>query len=172
MPSAKSIHVGVAGAADCDVETCEIAENVGREIAQAGATLVCGGRLGVMEAAAKGARSLGGHTIGVLPGSSPQEANEYIETIICTGLGQARNMVFVLSTAVLIAVGGEYGTLSEIALALKHRIPVVGLNTWSIEGLEADPYFVATTTASEAVRHALELVSLYSTAPRTVSSND
>ncbi len=172
MPVAKSIHVGVAGAAVCDVETRKIAENVGREIAKADATLVCGGRFGVMEAAAKGARNLGGHTIGVLPGSSPQEANEYIETVICTGLGQARNVVFVLSTAVLIAVGGEYGTLSEIALALKHRIPVVGLNTWNIPALADDPYFVATTNASEAVREALELASSYSTGAGAVSSND
>lgn len=172
MPIAKRIQIGVAGAADSDVETSRMAENVGREIAQAGGTLVCGGRRGVMEAAAKGARNLGGHTVGILPGSNPREANEYVETVICTGLGQARNVVFVLSTAVLIAVGGEYGTLSEIALALKHRIPVVGLNTWTIPGLEDEPYFVATKSATEAVRKALELVSLYSTGVRTVSSND
>ncbi len=156
-----AIQIGVAGAAECDATTYALAEAVGREIAKSGAVLLCGGRLGVMEASAKGATAEGGVTVGILPGNDRREANSYIRYGICTGMGQARNVVFVLSTDVLIAVGGEYGTLSEIAIALKHRIPVVGLKSWTSEALsrkpDGDPLFRSAETAEEAVEEALRL---------------
>ena len=108
------------------------AEAVGRELAGRGHTLICGGRGGVMEAACRGARAGGGHTVGVLPGPDRRDMNEYVEFPIVTNLGAARNAVVVLSADAVIAVDGSYGTLSEIALALVHGKPVVGLGTWRI----------------------------------------
>ena len=116
----------------CPPEALAAAEAVGRELARRGATLVCGGRGGVMEAACRGARSAGGHTIGILPGRSAMETppNDYVEFPLFTGLGFARNIIVVLSGRAVIAISGAYGTLSEIAYALIHDIPVVGLDTW------------------------------------------
>ncbi|MEX2158764.1 MAG: TIGR00725 family protein [Dehalococcoidia bacterium] len=109
------------------------AEAVGREIGRRGHTLVCGGRGGVMEAACRGAREAGGHTIGVLPGPDRSEANPYVEFPIVTNLGSARNLIIVQTADAVIAVGhGGYGTLSEIAMALVHHKPVVGLGTWRL----------------------------------------
>lgn len=108
------------------------AEAVGREIASHGHTLICGGRGGVMEAACKGAREAGGHTIGVLPGPSASDANQYVEFPIVTNMGFARNAIIALTADALIAVDGSYGTLSEIAFALAYGKPVVGLDTWRI----------------------------------------
>lgn len=107
-----------------------LAEEVGRLIASAGYTLVCGGLTGVMEAACRGARAAGGRTIGLLPGGDPDEANPFVEVVIPTGLGQMRNVVIVLTADALIAVGGGYGTLSEIGHALRYGKPVIGLRTW------------------------------------------
>jgi uncharacterized protein (TIGR00725 family) len=123
--------VAVIGAADARPELCKQAFAVGRTIAEQGATLVCGGRGGVMEAAARGARSAGGHTIGVLPGYDRIDANPYIEFVIATGMGQARNVIVVASADAVIALAGEGGTLSEIGLALKLGRPVVALDAWS-----------------------------------------
>jgi hypothetical protein len=107
------------------------AEAVGREIARRGHVLVCGGRGGVMEAACRGAREEGGHTIGILPGPDRRDANPHVEFPIVTNMGRARNVVLVLTADAVIAVGqGGYGTLSEIALALAHGKPVVGLGAW------------------------------------------
>ena len=172
----RKYHFGVAGAADCSLEEYRLAEEVGKKIAMAGATLVCGGRLGVMEAAAKGAIQSGGSTIGILPGLEKREANEYIEHIICTGMGQARNIIFVLSTDILIAVGGEWGTLSEIAIALKHRIPVIVINSWAPEdlnrqGLDTSCYYLA-HDPSEAVDLAVNLVRDLTLNHRVVSPSD
>ena len=108
-------------------------EEVGRLLAEGGAVLLCGGLGGVMAAAAKGARSAGGVTVGILPGSDHRSANPWIELAIPTGLGEARNAVVVRSAHAVVAVGGEYGTLSEIALALKLGTPVVGLGTWRLQ---------------------------------------
>ncbi len=166
----RSFHIGVAGGADCTAELYGLAEKVGLEIGKAGATLVCGGRTGVMEAAARGARAGGGHTIGVLPGVNRGEANRFIEHVICTGMGQARNVVLVLSTNVLIAIGGEYGTLSEIALALKHRIPVVGLCSWAVERFNDDPLYAVAHSADTAVRKALAFAEHY--APQEPSGEE
>ena len=110
---------------------------MGRELAARGAVLVCGGLGGVMEAACRGAKDAGGRTVGILPGTDRAAANPFVDTAIPTGLGEARNALVVRAADALIAVGGGYGTLSEIALALKAGKPVVGLDSWDIEGVVA-----------------------------------
>jgi uncharacterized protein (TIGR00725 family) len=117
------------------------AEAVGRELAARGAVVVCGGLGGVMEAACRGAKEAGGLTVGILPGTDRVAANAFVEVAIPTGLGEARNALVVRAADALIAVGGGYGTLSEIALALKAGKRVVGLGSWDIEGIvpAADP---------------------------------
>jgi uncharacterized protein (TIGR00725 family) len=156
-----SVYVGVVGSGDTDPTTDESAERVGREIAQAGAVLVCGGLGGVMEAASRGAFNAGGLTIGLLPGVDRSAANRWIGVAIPTGLGELRNGLIVRSSDVLIALGGEYGTLSEVAFALKLRKPVVGVTTWSLtrpDGLlEAG---LVPASPQDAVARALELVGL------------
>lgn len=124
--------IAVIGARQCDAETYTLAEQVGYELARHGAVVVCGGLGGVMEAACKGAKRAGGLTIGILPGKTAREANPYVDIPIVTGLGEARNSIVVRTARAVIAVGGEYGTLSEIAFALKFGIPVIGLNTWQL----------------------------------------
>ena len=134
------------------------AEAIGRELAKRGHTVICGGRGGVMEAACRGAREAGGHTIGVLPGPDRGDANAHVEFPIVTNLGAARNAIVVLSADAVIAVDGSYGTLSELALALVHGKPVVGLGTWRIsdaEGVE-DQRIVRADDATEAVERAIE----------------
>jgi uncharacterized protein (TIGR00725 family) len=110
---------------------------VGRELAARGAVLICGGLGGVMEAACRGAKDAGGRTIGILPGTDRAAANPFVDAAIPTGLGEARNALVVRAADALIAVGGGYGTLSEIALALKAGKRVVGLDSWDIEGVVA-----------------------------------
>ena len=128
--------IAVIGAGSCDKEIYGIAEEAGRLIARKGAVLVTGGLEGVMEAASKGAKEAGGMTIGILPGFSKQEANNYVTVPIITGLSHARNVIIARSADALIAVSGEYGTLSEIAIALKLGKPVVGIRAWdNIEGV-------------------------------------
>ncbi len=112
-----------------------MAEEVGRLLARRGAVVVCGGLGGVMEAACRGARGEGGTTIGILPGLDRGAANPHVSVAVPTGLGEARNALVVRAADTLIAVGGAYGTLSEIALALKAGKPVVGLGTWEIDGV-------------------------------------
>lgn len=109
-----------------------MAEEVGRELAKRGATLVCGGLGGVMEAACKGAKEAGGHTIGILPGDSCADANPYVDIPIVTGMGEMRNVIIIKSVQAAIAIEGEFGTLSEIAHALSTGTPVIGLNTWEL----------------------------------------
>jgi len=122
--------LAVIGAGDASAALRDLAFAVGRETASRGATLVCGGRGGVMESAAAGARSLGGHTIGILPGYEHAGANEHIEFVIATGMGEARNVIVVASADAAVAIAGEAGTLSEIALAIKLGRPVVALDSW------------------------------------------
>lgn len=122
--------IGVIGAGICDQDTYELAREVGRGIARHGCILVCGGLGGVMEGAARGAKEAGGITVGILPGFDPQDANPYIDIPIVTGIGHARNVTIVRTAAVLIAIAGNYGTLSEIAVALKMGKPIIGLRTW------------------------------------------
>jgi len=111
------------------------AEEVGRLIANSGAILVCGGLGGVMEAASKGAQSEGGLTVGILPQDNPDRANQHIDIPVATGLGIGRNVIIARTADALIAIGGEYGTLSEIAFALQLKKPVVGIKTWDIKGI-------------------------------------
>ena len=112
------------------------AEAVGRGLAAAGVTLVCGGLGGVMEAACRGAAANGGLTIGILPGADRAAANEWVKVALPTGLGELRNGLVVRAADAVIAIGGAYGTLSEIALALRTGVPVIGVNTWEIDGIE------------------------------------
>ncbi len=128
------LRIAVAGGAACGEEHRRLAYDTGREIARVG-VLLCGGGGGVMAAAAEGARAGGGLTVGILPGASAAESppNPHIQLPIYTGLGQARNLVLVLSAHAVIAVGGEWGTLAEIAMAIKHGRPVVRLDSWRLE---------------------------------------
>ncbi len=124
--------ISVIGGYPCSPEEAKMAEQVGRELARQGAVLICGGEGGVMESACKGARAEGGITIGVLPGDNRRSANPYVMVPIVTGIGSARNIIVVKSAQAVIAIGGGYGTLSEISFALKNGIPVIGLNTWTL----------------------------------------
>jgi uncharacterized protein (TIGR00725 family) len=124
--------ITVIGAGSPTPEIDELAEQVGRELAKRGATIVCGGLGGVMAAACRGAKSAGGATIGILPGNDPSEANPWVDVPICTGLGYARNVIVVKTGRAVVAVGGAYGTLSEIGHALGDGIPVVALKTWEL----------------------------------------
>ena len=128
------------------------AEEAGRLIARRGATLVCGGLGGVMEAASKGAKSEGGLTVGILPHNDSKKANQYIDFPVATGLGIGRNVIIARTADALIAVGGEYGTLSEIAFALQMGKPVVGIKTWDIKGV------IAVENAVEAVDKVFEFL--------------
>ncbi len=133
--------VSVIGASDCAQDQAVMAEEVGRLLGESGVVLVCGGRGGVMEAVCRGAHNAGGLTVGLLPGRSHEEGNPYLSLAIPTGLGHARNALVVQAGQVVIAIGGEYGTLSEIGLALKSGKKVVGLYSWqaqSSEGHEAE----------------------------------
>jgi uncharacterized protein (TIGR00725 family) len=129
-------YVAVVGPGDASPAEVEAAEAIGRGIAQAGDALVCGGLGGVMAAACRGAASAGGLTIGILPGSDRAAANEWVRVALPTGLGELRNGLVVRAADVVVAVGGAYGTLSEVALALKTGVRVVGLGTWEIDGIE------------------------------------
>jgi len=144
--------VGVIGESQIsNPEHTRLAEEVGALLAESGYILVCGGLTGVMEAACRGARSRGGITVGILPGVDITEANRYVDIPIATGAGQMRNVMIVLTAEALIAIGGGYGTLSEIGHALRAGKPVVGLRTWqAVRGGEAAP-IVYVETAAEAV---------------------
>ncbi len=144
-------YVAVVGAGVPDPETDALAYEVGQRIATSGAVLVCGGMTGVMEAACKGAKQAGGTTVGILPTSDRRHANPYVDVAIATGMGEMRNALIVRSADVVIAIGGESGTLSEIAFALKIERPVVGLHSWDI------PKMVPASSAEEAVATALSL---------------
>jgi uncharacterized protein (TIGR00725 family) len=143
-------YIGVIGGGDCTDDVRRLAFEVGRLIAEAGAALVCGGLGGVMAAACEGAKSAGGTTIGILPGKSRSDANAFVDHAIPTGLGEARNIIVVNSSDALIALPGEFGTLSEFAFALKLSKPVVNMGGWDLEN--AAP---GTDNAQEAVRLAL-----------------
>jgi len=126
----KSFYIGVIGAGTCDDITYKVARDVGFEIGKRRWTLICGGLGGVMEGAAKGCSEAGGMTVGILPGLKRESANPYIRLPIPTGLGDGRNLLVVRASDILVAIEGGYGTLSEIALALKTNKPVIGLETW------------------------------------------
>jgi uncharacterized protein (TIGR00725 family) len=151
--------IAVIGGGSCSRKEARLAEEVGRELAKRGAALVCGGLGGVMEAACRGASAEGGTTIGVLPGDDRRAANPYVSIPIVTNLGYARNVAVVKSGQAVIAVGGNYGTLSEISYALQSGIPVIGLGTWTISrnGKE-DKAIMPAKDAAEAVEKALKAV--------------
>jgi uncharacterized protein (TIGR00725 family) len=148
------------GPGSCSPEVYELARQVGFLLAEKGAILISGGMGGAMEAAAKGAKEAGGITIGILPGNDEAEANPYIDIPIVTDLGNARNVINVLTSQAIVAVHGAHGTLSEIALAMKCRIPVVGLKTWDLVSPEGGASRIARAeSAEEAVETALKLAS-------------
>jgi uncharacterized protein (TIGR00725 family) len=153
------LHVAVVGAGTPDPPHAAMAEEVGRLLAARGAVVVCGGLGGVMEAACRGAKGAGGTTVGILPGMDRGEANPWVDVAIPTGLGEARNALVVRAADVVIAIAGEFGTLSEIALALKAGKPVVGIDTWELSRRGAPlTEIVPAGNARKAVELALELV--------------
>ncbi len=143
-------RIAVIGGSRPGRQAFESAFEVGRHIARAGAVVVCGGLAGVMEAACRGAREEGGLTVGIVPGSSPSGANQWVDVPIATGLGFTRNSLVVMNADAVIAIDGEYGTLSEIAYGKIHGKKVVGLGTWEVKGVEP------AASPEEAVRMALE----------------
>jgi uncharacterized protein (TIGR00725 family) len=152
--------VAVIGASGTEEgsETWLLAEEVGRRLAVAGVTLVCGGGGGVMEAASRGAAEAGGEVIGIVPGTSPDDANAYCSHVVATGIGHARNLAVVSSGEAVIAIGGEWGTLSEIGFARVIGHEVVALRSWELngrEGMAGGPGVVTAETAQEAVTAAL-----------------
>ena len=142
--------MAVVGAGRATAEQEAVAEEIGRELARAGALVVCGGLGGVMEAACRGAKAGGGATLGILPGLDRTQANPFVDVPVPTGLGEARNALVVRAADALVAVGGEYGTLSEVALALKTGKRVVSLGSWDIDGV------VPADSPAEAARVALQ----------------
>jgi uncharacterized protein (TIGR00725 family) len=153
-------YVAVCGPGVADEQELAWAEEVGRLVARAGAVLVCGGTTGVMDAAAKGATSEGGIAVGILPGVDRSEASPHLSLALPTGMGEGRNLLLVRAADVVIAIAGEFGTLSEIALALKIGKPVVGLSTWDLSRAgEPVDAFPRAAIPTEAVSLALDLVS-------------
>ncbi len=142
-----SFRIGVIGSSASDPRCEALAYEVGRLIAAKGWILICGGLGGVMEAACRGALERGGLTVGIIP-SDGEDANPYVKIPVITGMGYARNFIIVKSSQALIAIGGEYGTLSEIAIALKLKKPVIGLETWDIKGI------LKASTPEEAIQFA------------------
>lgn len=178
MPTKQKIVIGIIGSSSVTQEEDLLAQEVGKRLAKEGVIIICGGLGGVMESSCRGAkeasglsqplRAGAGLTIGILPGTSVKDANPYIDIPIPTGIGEARNLIIIRTSSSLIAIGGGYGTLSEIAFALKLGAPVIGLKTWelekislpglSVEGLGKKPINIyKVKTAEEAVAKAIEL---------------
>lgn len=157
----RDVYIAVVGSSAATPAEHQIGEEVGRLIAEAGAVLVCGGLGGLMEAAASGCAKAGGRSVGILPGADRGGANPYLTVAVATGMGEARNAIVVRSADAVIAVAGEFGTLSEIALALKMGKPVVGLRTWELakEGRPVEA-IVRADSPAEAVSTALRLIEL------------
>jgi len=150
--------VAVIGPGEASAEELAAAEEIGRLLAEGGALLVCGGLGGVMEAACRGAKSAGGPTLGILPGLDRKAANPYVDVAVATGLGEARNALVVRAADALVAVGGAFGTLSEIGLALKTGKPVVGLGSWELRrGGRTEKALHEASDPGDAARRALEL---------------
>jgi uncharacterized protein (TIGR00725 family) len=150
--------IAVIGNSSCSPEETKLAESIGELLAQQGVTVICGGLGGVMEAVCRGAKSKGGLTVGILPGQDSSTANPWVDIPVVTGLGEARNVAVAKSAQAVIAIGGSYGTLSEIAYALKSGIPVIGLNTWSLSrNGQEDDSIIRAQSANEAVDKAISL---------------
>lgn len=127
--------IGVIGGSNCSPEIKKIAYEVGKRLAQEKHIIICGGLTGVMEGVCKGAKEVGGLTVGILPGATSNAANPYVDIPIASGVGYARNAMIVQSADILIAIDGEYGTLSEIGFALSMKKKIIGLKTWDIPGI-------------------------------------
>ena len=151
--------ISVIGGSSATPEHVALAEAVGRELARRGVMVACGGLSGVMEAVCRGAKSAGGTTIGILPGRSPKDANSYVDIPIVTAMGYARNVIVVHTGEAVIAIGGAFGTLSEIGHALGDGIPVVGLKTWPLSqngnGQSVDGAIIQACDPVDAVEKAL-----------------
>lgn len=147
-------YIGVAAASQPDARITALARELGARLAEGGAVIICGGGLGAMAAVCAGARAAGGVTVGLLPGNDRGEGNPDLSLALPTGLGEGRNVLLVRASDALVAVGGGFGTLSEIALALRIGVPVVGLATWSLafadRPVEAFPTFDDPATAAQA----------------------
>jgi uncharacterized protein (TIGR00725 family) len=152
-------YIAVCGPDPCSAEVADQCGQIGRLLARSGAVVVCGGLGGVMEAASRGASTEGGTVIGILPGLDRSVGNEYLTLSIPTGMGELRNGLIVRASDAVIAVAGEFGTLSEIAFALKTDVPVVGLGTWELskEGRPIGDPIVRVTSPQQAVEEALRL---------------
>lgn len=150
MEMRKKIRIGVIGGSSPDKESRQNAFRVGQLIAEKGAILVCGGLSGVMEAASRGAKESGGFTIGILPGSSLDDANIFIDIPLATGLGYGRNSLVAMNSDVIIAIDGQYGTLSEIAYGCIYGKKVIGMGTWDVKGV------IQVETPEQAVEEALK----------------
>lgn len=160
----RPLQITLIGSAESNKDRDSLAFGIGCELAARGATLICGGRGGVMAAGCRGSHSVGGITVGILPeGKDDPSANAWLSVVVATGVGQARNLAVVLSGDAVIAVGGGWGTLSEIALARKHGIPVVLLQSWSSDDDTwcDDPGLLRADDPAEAVRLAIDLVERY-----------
>ncbi len=157
------IKISVIGGSKIDSEIYSLACEVGREIAKNGAVLICGGLTGTMEAACKGAKEEGGLTIGILPTVNENDANQYVDIKIPTGIGYARNVLVVLSSHAVIAIDGSSGTLSEIAYAMTFGKPVIGLKTWEVRPYYSGtiPDIIRVETAKEAVKLAVKEAKKY-----------
>ncbi len=168
------VQISVIGASEGGPDILRDAEAVGRGIAEGGAVLVCGGLTGVMEAASKGASGAGGTVIAVLPTLSPSDANPYVTHAVATGTGHARNLAVVASGEAVIAVGGEWGTLSEIAYARKLGRPVVAIQSWTLRNhAGTDLGIVEATSPGEAVKIALSSAAVEpSSEERTDAADD
>ena len=154
----KKLTIAVIGGGRCSAQEAALAETVGRELAKRGAVLVCGGLTGVMEAACRGATIESGLTIGILPSDEPADANPYVQIPVASGMGHARNIAVVNSAQAIIAIDGDYGTLTEIGFALKGGIPVVGLHTWSLyRNGEEEKSIIKAEDAVDAVEKAVSL---------------
>lgn len=151
--------MAVCGGSAFEQAASDAAEAVGAELARRGAIVLCGGLGGVMEAVCRGARSEGGMTVGVLPGEDRSQGNDYLDVALPTGMGEMRNMLIVRASDVVIAIAGEFGTLSEVAFALRVGIPVVGIDTWELTKKgEPDTSIRRATGPVEAVDKAFELL--------------
>ncbi len=148
------LYIAVIGRGDCDELEALLAQQVGAEIARAGAILVCGGLGGIMAAACRGAKEANGTTIGILPGGEKAAANAHVDYAIATSLGEARNLAIVRTADGIVALPGAFGTLSEIAFALKYNKPIVTLGSWNVS-----TEMIVASTPAEAVQRILEEVS-------------
>jgi uncharacterized protein (TIGR00725 family) len=149
----QKLLIGVIGASRCSARGYEWAREIGRLVAEKGAVVVCGGLKGIMEAACRGCLEAGGETLGILPGGDPADANPYVTMAVPTSMGHARNVIIAHTARALIAVEGEYGTLSEMAIGLKLGRPVIALGSWTgIDGV------IQVSSPHEAVSQAFKLL--------------